>query len=302
MPTPTSRTRREQLLLLLLAVVLAGAVAAATLVRPGTSPGTLLDRLAAGTTAVPAGGSDDAATGARLPPVPDSAAPAGYTHLAFADEFGGTRLDGRKWRDSRDGHVSGAYNPDKENAYYDPANVHVAGGQLHLTLRAAPGSEVWGHDYAWSSGAVTTEDRFTLGDDSYVAARVKLPTSDGLWPAFWTAVPHHWPPETDIFEFFSTARQSRPKFDYHPAGGGHVGARSYGEADVDYRQGWHTYGLLRQDGVLTPYLDGVAQPQVSVAGADTLQHYLVLNLALYSGHQPAAGSTLSVDWVRVWTA
>ena len=239
-------------------------------------------------------------SGAGVAPRPD-APPAGFSQLVFSDDFDSEKLDGRKWLASRDGYRSGAFNPDKEGAYFDPENVALSGGQLHLTLRDAPGTRVWGKTYAWSSGAVTTQGRFAFGDGSYVAARIQLPTSDGLWPAFWTAVPDRWPPETDIFEFFGTHQQARPRFNYHPPTGQHHGARLYGDTDVDYRQGWHTYGLLRQGGVLTPFVDGVAYPEASVTGGDSLQHYLILNLSAYAGHHPEPGSSMAVDWVRVWT-
>jgi beta-glucanase (GH16 family) len=247
-----------------------------------------------------AGSADGSHRG--LTRLPDSAPAGGLTRLAFSDDFSGDQLSRKKWLASRDGHRSGAFNPDKEGAYFDPKNVTVSGGQLHLTLRDAPGTRVWGKSYRWASGAVTTQGRFTFGDGSYVAARIHLPTSDGLWPAFWTAVPNRWPPETNIFEYFGTQQQTRPRFNYHPPTGPHRGTRPYGEADVDYRQGWHTYGLLRQGGVLTPYVDGVAYPEASVAGADSLRHFLILNLSAYAGHDPEPGSRMSVDWVRVWTS
>lgn len=221
--------------------------------------------------------------------------------MRFSDDFDGHSLDGSKWLPSRDGNRSGAFNPDREGAYFDPTNVRVANGQLDLTLEDAPGTKVSGTTYQWSSGAVSTEGKFAFGDNSYLEARIKVPTSDGLWPAFWTAVPGPRPPETDVFEFFGTQKQSRPKFNYHPPTGPHTGPQVYGDPAVDYRQGWHTYGLLRQDGVLTPYVDGVAYPEASVTGADARQHHIILNLSAYAGRAPAPGSTMSVDWVRVWT-
>ena len=241
-----------------------------------------------------------AAPGRRSDPAAGSRPPAGYTRLVFGDDFDGGRLDGRRWLASRDGARSGPFNPHREAAYFDPEAVTVEDGRLRMTLQEAPDVKVWGRTYQWSSGAVSTADRFSVGDESFVAARVKLPVSDGLWPSFWLAAPDRWPPETDIFEYFGTHKQSRPKFNYHPPTGKHTGPEYYGEEDVDYRVGWHTYGLLRQDGVLTPYVDGIAYPEASVVDQDDLSRFLVLNLSLYRGHQPSPGSALQVDWVKVW--
>jgi beta-glucanase (GH16 family) len=295
MPGEPVRRRRDRPSPLLAGLVLVMVTALGLLLSPQALRAAVSQetRTAVASTSDPGGGS--------VAPRPD-AAPAGFPRLVFSDEFDSGELDGRKWLASRDGYRSGAFNPNKEGAYFDPENVTVAGGQLHLTLRDAPGTRVWGKTYAWSSGAVTTQGTFAFGDNSFVAARIRLPTSDGLWPAFWTAVAGRWPPETDIFEFFGTQQQARPRFNYHPPTRAHGGSRLYGETDVDYRQGWHTYGLLRQGGVLTPFVDGVAYPEASVTGGDSLQHYLILNLSAYAGHDPEPGSSMAVDWVRVWTS
>jgi beta-glucanase (GH16 family) len=144
-----------------------------------------------------------------------------------------------------------------------------------------------------------------LEDGDYVEARVWIPTGDGLWPAFWTLPDELWPPEIDIFELFDTSVQDRPTFVYHfPGPVGVDGPRKgavYGAPTTDYRDSWHTYGMLRSNGVIVPFVDGVAYPEQGVpAGADALPQFLMFNLAVYAGKQPAAGTRMMIDWVRVW--
>ena len=55
-------------------------------------------------------------------------------------------------------------------------------------------------DYGFTSGVITTAGSFAVRY-GYVETRVRLPSGQGLWPAFWM-LPEDpaWPPELDVFE------------------------------------------------------------------------------------------------------
>jgi len=236
--------------------------------------------------------------------VPAPIGPSGSWTSTFSDDFNGTALDTTKWRPNRSGgnNVDGPFNPSSEGATFAPANVTVADGNLVFTIKAAP-TRVGGKAYPLTSGTVSSDGRYALRDGEYVEARILIPQGDGLWPAFWAMTPNSWPPEIDGFEFFNTASQSAPRFNYHPIGGGQSGPKAYGAPGVDYRGGWHTYGWLRKSGVLTPFVDGVAYPQAGASGVDNGVYFIVLNLSVYQGHSPTAGAgatQMKIDWVRAW--
>lgn len=216
----------------------------------------------------------------------------------FGEEFTAP-LDPARWVNGRQagGGLQGAFNPALEGTYIDPANATVTDGTLRLTLAARP-TTVWGVAYTYAGACVTTEPSYRLLPGDYVEASIRVPQGDGVWPAFWAVAPGQWPPEIDIFEFFDTNKQGWPRFNYHRLDGTQTGPKAYGT--VEYRNSWHTYGLLRgTDGTLTPYLDGVACPAVAVTGADSLSYYLLINLAMYAGRTPPT-TVMSVDWVRAW--
>lgn len=161
--------------------------------------------------------------------------PGNWTQV-FGDEFTGSTIDPTRWRLNRSGGpgIDGAFNPSSEGAFFSPANVTAQGGAAVLSIR--PEARLLaGASYTHSSGTLSSEGRFALSDGDYVEARLYIPAGDGLWPAFWTVPSNAWPPETGIFEFFNSASQSRPAFNYHPAGGGQSGPKAYGEPGVDYR-------------------------------------------------------------------
>jgi beta-glucanase (GH16 family) len=148
---------------------------------------------------------------------------------------------------------------------------------------------------------LSTSGRFATRDGDHLEARVWVPRGAGLWPAFWTVPDDRWPPETDVFEYFDTGRQSRPMFNHHPRSGGQTGPSPYGNPDVDHRESWHVYGLLRSGGLLLPHLDGVADPALAVPcdpGDPPMS--VLFDLAVYRDARPPAGAQLRIDWVRAW--
>lgn len=105
----------------------------------------------------------------------------------FADEFGGTTLDTRKWSTGWFG--AGVTQPvnDVEPVCYDPRQVQLRGdGALTLAL---VGRSQWcgGRQRPWSSGLVTTNGRFSYAYGGS-EARIHLPADAAGrlvdWPAF----------------------------------------------------------------------------------------------------------------------
>ena len=107
--------------------------------------------------------------------------------LVWNDEFDGTQLDPEVWfYESGDGSQYGfgenGVTPgwgNNELQYYLPDNVQVANGALQITARRE-----YADTYDFTSGRVMTRDRvaFKYGR---IEASIKLPSGQGLWPAFW---------------------------------------------------------------------------------------------------------------------
>ncbi|GAA2018752.1 hypothetical protein GCM10009740_03340 [Terrabacter terrae] len=223
--------------------------------------------------------------------------------LVFDDEFAGTTLNQSKWRSGRFSATSGAdapYDRRREGAYFTSSGVQVADGNLNLVLHPSV-RRINGVTYTHSSGEVNTNGRFYLQPGMYVEARVKVPRCAGCWPAFWMVPRSQYPPELDVFEFFDTSvpNVSRPRFNFHAADGSETGTTPYGESNVDYRDGYHVYGLYWTGSAAIPYLDGRPY-DVGVRATTSLPEYLILNLSMYAHRTPPDGSRMSVDWVRAW--
>lgn len=229
--------------------------------------------------------------------------------LVWNDEFDGTSLNTANWTalDRRD-----SFN--NELQYYHPDQVTVSGGNLQLTAIDEPRQ-----GKAYQSGLVTSNDLFGPGR---FEARIDLPTSQGMWPAFWLNANHvPWPQggEIDIME----NRGSQPFLTssaYHwqtnpgPCCGDHQlvydeYTATEGGQPVDFHNSFHTYAAEWDDTSIRYYVDGNLHFTVNQAPDrpifDTPKN-IILNLAVggFFGGNPDASTdfpqTMLVDYVRYW--
>jgi beta-glucanase (GH16 family) len=245
-------------------------------------------------------GGDPEEQPAGPPPPPPQGVPGSWAPI-WSDDFDGDSLDQDIWQPSRFGGDDGdaPFEPDLEAAWFSPSNVGLEDGSLVLTLEEEE-RELTGRTYPYRSGVVQTTESHWIEPGTYVEARIQVPECEGCWPAFWLVATDRWPPEIDIFEFFGTDEESRPSFNYHPEDGDQTGPDPFGEEDTDYRESFHTYGVLWDDDRAIPYVDGKAYPEAAADDVTSLPLMLILNLSVELDAEPDGGSEMLVDWVRVW--
>ncbi|WP_395306717.1 family 16 glycosylhydrolase [Mycobacterium sp. AMU20-3851] len=224
-----------------------------------------------------------------------------------------------------------------ENQYYtaDFSNVTVdADGHLIITVRRERTPDNAAAPNNYTSARMVTHGKQTVEPNSRIVARMQLPYSKGLLPAFWMVglEPGHefdWPRqgEVDIIEYpgFGTAEGAS-----HWTGNVHGPAATNNTVDVklhniggdtgtDLSQGFHEYGIDWYTDRIVWHIDGVQTGQVTRAQYEALggdwtpfsgawPHYLILNVAV--GHDwtgdpdPSAQfppQQMKVDWVRVYS-
>jgi beta-glucanase (GH16 family) len=248
---------------------------------------------------------------AQIPDVP------GW-ELTWHDEFDGTTLNTTNWAPlNRQNSVN------EEKQYYRPEQVTVANGTLRLTATNQPlGSK------QYRSGLITSKALYGPGR---FEARIDLPTTQGMWPAFWlnaNQVP--WPQggEIDIME----NRGSQPTlvssaFHWQKNPGPccnnwhyvfqNYSASSGGEG-VNFTAGFHTYAAEWDTTQIGFYVDGnlyhtvknnshMPDDNFPMSDANfTTAKNIILNLAVGGnfGGDPDGSTvfpqTMEVDYVRVW--
>ncbi|MGU3499075.1 glycoside hydrolase family 16 protein [Mycobacterium sp. C31M] len=224
-----------------------------------------------------------------------------------------------------------------ENQYYTPdfSNVTVdANGHLIISVRRGPTPDNAAAPNNYTSARVVSFGKQSVQPNSRIVARMQLPYSKGLLPAFWMVglEPGHefdWPRqgEVDIVEYpgFGTEEGKT-----HWTGNVHGPAADDNTVDVklhniggnlgvDLSQGFHDYGIDWYPDRIVWHIDGVQTGQITQAQYEALggdwtpfsgawPHYLILNVAV--GHDwtgdpdPRAQfptQEMKVDWVRVYS-
>jgi beta-glucanase (GH16 family) len=230
--------------------------------------------------------------------------------LVWQDEFEGTAVSQENWdvltrRNS--------FNNEKQ--YYVPEQASIVDGKLRITATNQP---LDGKLYR----SARLESWQTFGPGRF-EARIDLPTTRGMWPAFWL-LPRAktWPTggEIDILE----NRGSEPMLvssAYHwqvdpsvPCCSEHEFVfENYTATDngvpVNFHSGFHTYAVEWEAAQLRFYVDGVLHYMVRETASRPIfenSMNIILNLAVGGdfGGDPNASTVfpqhMDVDYVRVW--
>ena len=209
--------------------------------------------------------------------------------------------------------------PSNPNAYVDAAGV------LHVIGRKGDGT-------TYTSARLKTQGIFSFMYGR-IEARMKLPESQGMWPAFWllgnniTTV--SWPAcgELDVMEHIDG---SNPPFaaGQQPAGYDWIAGSVHGGSTSAHLDGtekyhpsgfsaaaWHTYGMIWTKGQIQFYVDDPGNVYATFTPAnfgnpwpfDAGPQFIILNLAIggdWPGNPDATTvfpGDMQVDYVRVYT-
>jgi beta-glucanase (GH16 family) len=251
--------------------------------------------------------------------------------LVWSDEFSGSELDRSKWgfqigvRDEYHGKLGNTwYWGNDELQYYTEDSVSVSDGVLTIT---ASRRDYEGMEY--TSARILTRDlaSFTYG---YFEARIKLPASRGMWPAFWM-MPQPSDPSSTRNEYGGWSAsgeidimEARGRIPgeignaLHYGGKPHVYSADSERLDAPISE-WHTYGLDWTADYIIWYVDGKESFRVtsdqwwtSASNGSSAPFdkpfYLILNLAVggnYDGGVKPSddfeSASMLVDYVRVYS-
>lgn len=260
------------------------------------------------------------------PTVPAAATLAGFTRLAWADEFSVNGLpDASKWAYDTERNQAGWYN--NELQYYAAnrlENAQVRDGNLIITARKESLTAAAAADYGGQS--YTSARMLTRGNASWTygffEVRAKLPCSLGTWPAIWMlGTGGVWPDdgEIDLMEQRGGSATDKTLV----LGTIHTRFNNYFNGTQRYALGsnrsisdactnFHSYQLIWDEGKVAIGVDGVTyftytKPTPSDATTWPFDNpqYLILNLAMggdLGGAVPNGfvSDQMVVDYVRVY--
>ncbi|MGH7636784.1 MAG: glycoside hydrolase family 16 protein [Gemmatimonadaceae bacterium] len=248
--------------------------------------------------------------------------------LVWSDDFAGdsgTFVDTTKWRpDTGDGcqmGICGWGNQEKQFYTASTDNIALDGeGHLQITARVAPAAMTCYYGPCrYTSGKISTRGKFQA-QPGRVEARIKLPTGQGLWPAFWM-LGAGWPTtpwpqcgELDIMEH----KGSQPTITSSAIHGpGYSGATPFAHATTNregsYFEDFHRFAVEWNANEIRFFVDSslhytVRRTDVVARGEWVFDRsfFPILNLAV-GGHfdgDPQSDAilpaTMLIDYVRVY--
>lgn len=196
-----------------------------------------------------------------------------------------------------------------ELQYYRSQNATVQNGQLVITAK----QENYG-GFNYTSARMKTQGRksFRYGK---IEARIAIPSSQGLWPAFWmlgnniTSV--GWPAcgEIDIMEHVNTSPDVHGTIHWQDHNGNYA---SYGGHTATNVTGYHVYSIEWNENAIKWFVDGQQYHEVNISnginGTSEFhnEYFILLNMAV-GGNWPgftvdngALPASMYVDYVRVY--
>jgi beta-glucanase (GH16 family) len=218
--------------------------------------------------------------------------------LAWSDEFSGSALDPSKWNTCYRWGCSSRANGIHEGQWYGAGAVEVTAGRAVLKASHSQSAE----GYPYSSGMLSSHGKFSF-TYGFAEGRFRLPKGKGLWPAFWL-MSDSGKTEVDVMEMLGQ-QPNKLYMVLHSFSGGQHRRQYRTQLGPDYSQGWHSFGLLWQPGLLVWYVDGREQFRTT-RNVPKEPMYLIANLAV-GGDWPGLPdrntrfpASLEVDYIRVW--
>lgn len=214
--------------------------------------------------------------------------------LTWSDEFNGTSVDTTKWKV-----INTAPNKNNEQEYYAPSHVSVANGKLTLkSSNLATGGR------PYTSGSVESVNKFFQLYGRF-EGRMKLPKTQGIWPAFWLLPnPSGWPPEIDIMELLGNDPDT-VYFSNHWGVWPNNSHQTTPFSGPDYSADFHTFAVDWWSDRMEWYIDGFRRATHTQAVPNSA-FFIILNTAV-GGDWPGYpdGTTVfpqffDIDYVRVY--
>ncbi|MDF9842555.1 beta-glucanase (GH16 family) [Paenibacillus sp. PastF-1] len=231
-------------------------------------------------------------------------------NLVWSDEFNGTSLNTADWTAEIGTGSSGWGNNELQYYTNRSQNLQVTGGNLVITAQ----KESY-NSSSYTSARIKTQGKksFTYGK---IEARMKLPSGQGIWPAFWMLGSNidtiGWPKSGEIDIMERVNNNTYVNGTVHWDANGHA---EYGKVsgNLDFSQ-YHVYSVEWDAKYIRWYVDGSLFNEFYIenntGNTEEFQKpfFLLLNLAV-GGNWPGSPNAstafpaqMLVDYVRVYQA
>ena len=238
--------------------------------------------------------------------------------LIWSDEFDQKEIISANW--NRQVEEAGRFNEEWQRYTDSPENAYIENSCL--VIEAKHQSNVHGLNQ-YTSARLNTARKFSFKYGK-IAARIKLPFGEGIWPAFWMLGVNidenggdtPWPlcGEIDILELYGSKDDGSIEINTHyaDAAGAHTmtGPETYKLPQGNFCEEFHDFEMEWSEEEITWYVDGLKIWSQSIDGREFKafhkEFFILLNIAVggtYSGrpdNTTVFPQLMYVDWIRVY--
>lgn len=216
--------------------------------------------------------------------------------LVWEDNFDGLSINQEKWNME-----DWAADKNNELQYYSPNNVEIKNGLLQIISRE---ERYGGRNY--TSGAIHSKNKFSFLYGK-VEMRAKLPSGQGIFPAFWmmTNKDYTWLPEIDILEMLGHKPDEIWMVLHWMGDDRKLKSASSSYKGLDYSKGFHLFGIEWTPEYIAWFIDGEEKFRID-QNVPQEEMFLYLNTAI-GGNWPGDPdqttpfpTLFEVDYVRVY--
>jgi beta-glucanase (GH16 family) len=244
-------------------------------------------------------------------------------NLMFEDDFTSPSLDANKWQtlpyysdgtEVKDA-VTGwsAANvvmlaPSELGLKNDDVPMNYVAGENPTTYSQRPfsGAGIW-----WANGDPSVPRPDREQQHGYFEIRCKVPSAPDMWTAFWLVSRQAWPPEIDVFEFYSGDNEHYQATHHWGLDDKKFGPDAHKKQTATIRvchadRLFHIYACEWHPGIIRYYLDN-RLVRVSTDGLSEFVYPMLVvadtSVDSRPGHNPAQSvypNTYEIDYIRVY--
>jgi len=238
--------------------------------------------------------------------------------LDWSDEFETDSINVKNWNFQIE--EAGRFNDEWQRYTNNDDNAYIENNCL--VIRAVHENDVHGMDQ-YTSARLHTANKYNWKYGK-IAARIKLPEGNGLWPAFWMLGANidenggdtPWPQcgEIDILELYGSKDDGVIESNLHYANksSSHamMGAASYKLEKGKFADEFHIFQLEWDINKISWFVDGNQFASLPISGDELSEFhkdfFILFNIAVGGAHAGRPDSTtefpqyMYVDWVRVY--
>jgi beta-glucanase (GH16 family) len=248
----------------------------------------------------------------------DNYQPGNDWKLAWSDEFDGDTINKDNWNYQEE--EAGRFNDEWQRYTNSSENAYVENNCL--VIKAIHESDTHGMNQ-YTSARMNTGNKYSFKYGK-IAARVRLPEGQGIWPAFWMLGANinenggdtPWPQtgEIDIFELYGSKNDSIVEGNAHYANASDLhsmmGAVSYKSETGKFSEDFHVFELEWNTDKLTWLVDGKQYAEMPITSEEFSEFhkefFILLNIAVGGTHAGRPDTTttfpqyMHIDWVRIY--